>query len=96
MKIVVSDKANTDLLRIYAYLLPRNQAAAERIIGRINHRFQQLSRFPFIGRPRPSLAQGLRSLLVGNHLIFYTVDAEEITIVRVIDSRMDIDAEFRR
>ena len=96
MKVSVSAKANSDLLRIYAYLFPRNQAAADRIIGRINQRFVQLSRFPFIGRPRASLAPGLRSLLAGTYLIFYTVGAEEITIVRVIDSRMDIDAEFRR
>jgi len=35
-------------------------------------------------------------LLSGNYLIFYLVEAEQITIVRVIDSRMDIDEEFRR
>jgi toxin ParE1/3/4 len=43
-----------------------------------------------------SLAAGLRSVLVGTHLIFYLVDSERIVIVRVIDGRMDIDEEFRR
>jgi plasmid stabilization system protein ParE len=52
--------------------------------------------FPFIGRERSSLAPGLRSIVVGNHLIFYVVEADQIIIVRVIDSRMDIDEEFRR
>ena len=96
MKVVVSDKAKADLLRIYLYLAPRNAAAAETIIEQFDHRFEQLSRLPFIGRPRPALAPGLRSLVAGNHLIFYAVDNDQIAIVRVIDSRMDIDQEFRR
>ena len=96
MKVVVSDRANSDLLRIYLYLAPRNQAAADAVIERIDKRFEQLSRFPFIGRERSSLAPGLRSIVVGNHLIFYVVEADQIIIVRVIDSRMDIDEEFRR
>ena len=74
----------------------RNLDAAKRTIARFDQRFAQLGRFPFIGRPRPSLAPGLRSLIAGAHLIFYTVEPEQITVVRVIDSRMDIDAEFRR
>jgi len=96
MKIVVSDKAKSDLLRAYVYLAPRNLAAADALIEQIDRRFGQLLRFPFIGRPRPSLAPGLRSLVVGNHLIFYGVEEDRITIVRVLDSRMDIDEEFRR
>jgi toxin ParE1/3/4 len=96
MKVVVSDSANSDLLRLYLYLAPRNQVAADAIIARIDKRFEQLSRFPFIGRERSSLAPGLRSIVVGNHLIFYVVEVDQITIVRVIDSRMDIDEEFRR
>jgi plasmid stabilization system protein ParE len=30
------------------------------------------------------------------HLIFYIVEHDSITIVRVLDGRMDIDEEFRR
>jgi toxin ParE1/3/4 len=59
-------------------------------------RFKNLSRFPFIGRERSSLAPGLRSVLVGTHLIFYLVERDRIVIVRVIDGRMDIDEEFKR
>jgi hypothetical protein len=35
-------------------------------------------------------------LLVGNYVVFYSIRTDEITVVRVIDSRMDIEAEFRR
>jgi plasmid stabilization system protein ParE len=42
------------------------------------------------------LASGLRCLIVGLHLIFYTVRGDEITVVRVIDGRMDVEEEFHR
>jgi toxin ParE1/3/4 len=96
MKIFVSDKANRDLLRIYSYFEQRNPTAADAILRRIDEKFGQLAAFPFIGRQRSSLAPGVRSVVVGNHLIFYLVGRDSITIVRVIDGRMDIDEEFRR
>jgi toxin ParE1/3/4 len=96
MKIVTSDKANDDLRRIYRYLALRNPQAADALMREIDERFKNLSRFPFIGRERSSLAPGLRSVLVGTHLIFCLVEHERIVIVRVIDGRMDIDEEFKR
>jgi toxin ParE1/3/4 len=96
MKVLISSKAHDDLIRIYLYLVERNPSAAETVIGAIDTKFGQLSLFPFIGRKRSSLALGLRSTIVGMHLIFYTVERERITIVRVIDGRMDIDEEFQR
>ena len=47
-----------------------------------------------MGRERPELAAGLRSLLVWSYVIFYRVDSE-IVIVRFVDGRMDIDREFQ-
>ena len=96
MKIVLADKAKSDLFRIYSYVEQRSPAAAEKILSRIDKKFDQLTWFPFIGRERSSLAPGLRSVIVGTHLIFYTVEDDSIIIVRVIDGRMDIDEEFRR
>ena len=96
MKVIVSDRAKSDLLRIYSYMEERNPFAAERILDRIDKKFDQLTRFPFIGRERSSLAPGLRSVLVGTYLIFYTIESGGIIVVRVIDGRRDIDEEFRR
>jgi toxin ParE1/3/4 len=96
MRIRVSERAERDLLRINRYLRERNPSAADDILSRIDRKFDQLSHFPFIGRERSSMASGVRSALVGTHLIFYVMHEEQIIIVRVIDGRMDIDAEFRR
>jgi toxin ParE1/3/4 len=96
MELVVSDKARSDLLRIYRYLEERSPNAANAFGRRIDTNFANLVRFPFIGRERSWLAPGIRCLVVGRHLIFYLVDSEQITIVRVIDARMDVDEEFYR
>jgi toxin ParE1/3/4 len=96
MRIVLSDKARADLLRIFQYLEERSPTAANDFIRRIDENFKNLARFPFIGRERSQLALGLRCLIVGVHLIFYTITGDDIAIVRVIDGRMDVDEEFQR
>jgi toxin ParE1/3/4 len=96
MNVFISEQAETDLLQIYRYLAARNPAAAESMVQQIDRRFVNLSQFPFIGRDRSSLAQGMRSLVADIYLIFYRVEPEHVVIVRVLDGRRDIDAEFQR
>ena len=96
MELVISDKARSDLLRIYRYLEERSPNAAHAFGRRIDATFANLVRFPFIGRERSWLAPGIRCLVTGFHLMFYIVDGEQIIIVRVIDGRMNVDEEFHR
>ena len=96
MRVALSDKADLDLLRIYQYLAEHSPGTADIFIQRIDANFKNLARFPFIGRERLSLGAGIRCLVVGLHLVFYVVKAEQISIVRVIDGRMDIEEEFYR
>jgi toxin ParE1/3/4 len=96
MKIIVSAEADSDLLHILNYLAARDQAAAVALAGLFNTKFENLVRFPFIGRERSILARGLRSVVAENYVIFYRAERERILIVRVVDGRRDIEAEFER
>jgi toxin ParE1/3/4 len=96
MKIVISEQADADLLQIFQYLAERNPNAAGAIARDIDGKFRNLCDFPFIGRERSSLAHGLRSIVAGIHVIFYIVERDRIVVVRVLDGRRDIDAEFQR
>jgi toxin ParE1/3/4 len=96
MKIVFSEEADSDLLHILTYLAERNRAAAVALASHFNARVESLVHFPFIGRDRSVLARGLRSVVVENHVLFYRVEQQHILIVRVLDGRRDIDAEFER
>ncbi|HTZ03485.1 MAG TPA: type II toxin-antitoxin system RelE/ParE family toxin [Xanthobacteraceae bacterium] len=96
MELFLSDKARSDLLKIYRYLEERSPHAANAFAHRTDAAFENLIEFPFIGRDRSWLGPGIRCLIVGLHLVFYLVDVERITVVRVIDGRMDVDEEFYR
>jgi toxin ParE1/3/4 len=96
MEIVLSEQAETDLLQIYRYVAERNVASAESIVDRIDRQFENLRHFPFIGRARSSLGEEIRSLVSDSYVIFYEVTDTRIVIVRVLDGRRDIDAEFQR
>lgn len=96
MKVILSDKARGDLLRIDKYLADRNEAAADALAAKFNTSFSNPARFPFLGRPRIGLGAGVRCLVVGRHLVFYVVDQDRLTIIRVIDGRMDVEEEFKR
>ena len=96
MEIIFSEKADQDLIRIYSYLADRDLRAAENVVRSIDRKLKNLAAFPFIGRERPHLAHGIRSLVVGNYLIFYRVQSSRISVARIIDGRMDIDEEFQR
>ena len=96
MKILVSVQADQDLLEIFSYLAPLSPSAAQAAAEAIDEKMRNLANFPFIGPARPSLAAGMRSAVVGTHVIFYTVNNDHITVVRILDGRRDIDAEFRR
>jgi toxin ParE1/3/4 len=95
MKVRISGKAKDDLRQIYRDLSEKNPATADNLITDIDSKLELLGRFPFMGRERPELAPRLRSVLVWSCVIFYTADAVEIVIMRLVDGRIDIDKEFQ-
>ncbi len=96
MRLVVSRDSDDDLLQIARYLRERNPAAARSLMDEINRKFLSLTYFPFIGRDRSNLRPGIRSVVAGIYVIFYRVEPDQITIMRVLHGRRDIDAEFKR
>jgi|tagenome__1003787_1003787.scaffolds.fasta_scaffold20975050_1 plasmid stabilization system protein ParE len=42
MKIILADKAKGDLIRIYSYVEQRSPLAGEKILARIDNKFDQL------------------------------------------------------
>jgi toxin ParE1/3/4 len=70
---------------------------ANRLIDNITDRFFVLARFPFMGRSRDEdLGVGTRSFPVGDYVIVYTVEAEDVFILRVVPGRRDLGTLFQR
>jgi plasmid stabilization system protein ParE len=81
MKVFVSGQADAGLLQIFRYFADRNPAAAGSFVRDIDRKFE---------------SSGIRSIVSNTQVIFYMVEGERINIVRVLDGRRDIDAEFQR
>jgi len=77
--------------RVAALTLPN------RLIDSITDRFFLLARHPHIGHARDEdLRLGLRSFTVGEYLIFYRIQGEDVLILRVLSASRNIEALFWR
>src|SRR5438132_14435467 len=69
---------------------------ADRVIDSITARFALLARQPYIGRRRDEdLRPGVRSFVVGDYVIAYRVDGDNVLILRVLRGSRDLEALFR-
>lgn len=90
----VSAEARSDLDEIWLYIAHDNPEAADRYIRTIVSRFPTLASMPHMGRERPELSPGLRSLVVGHHVFFYRLFDGGIEVARVLDGVRDLPPLF--
>jgi toxin ParE1/3/4 len=86
-------QADLDLDSIWNFIAADDIRAAERQIDRIGKVFQMLVENPLAGRERPELRTELRRFPVGSYMIFYTAVSDGVEIIRVMNSRQDIDPD---
>ena len=84
-----SEAALRDVEGLWFYVAQDSSNAADRLVERIDAAFRNLIEFPGMGIARPDLAAELRALRVDNLIVFYRVGSNEISIERVLHSRMD-------
>jgi toxin ParE1/3/4 len=91
-------RAQTDLDEIWYYTAKESGSIeiANRLIDSITDRFFMLAGFPFIGRSRDDFGVGCRSVAVGEYVIVYCLEADDVLILRVAHGRRDIEALFGR
>ena len=63
-------EADQDLEDIRHHIAQENAAAALRLLLQFRDSFRRLVDFPMMGTARPELGSELRSVTVGNYLIF--------------------------
>ncbi|MFZ4072218.1 MAG: type II toxin-antitoxin system RelE/ParE family toxin [Caulobacterales bacterium] len=70
----------------------RQPGCRRRLLALTEATIARLERFPLIGVPREELAAGLRSIRIRPfpHLIFYRVDGEMVTLVRLLHGARDL------
>lgn len=91
LPIVRTPAAEDDLLEIWCLIAVDSPKAADRFLDRIVERIAQVAVFPDSGVARPDIAEGARSLTIGNYLVLYRHNEEELEIIRVVHGARDLD-----
>lgn len=94
MLLEFSPLAIADLESIGDFIAEDNPEAARRFVGNLRERCGRILNAPLGGTMRAELGEGLRSVPFGRYVIFYDVDAETVTVQRVLHSARDIGAIF--
>ena len=88
----LSPEAKKDLLNIRAYTRKKwGNQQAQKYIDALEKRCDELARSPHMGRERPEIKPGFRSIAEGKHVIFCRVGDSGIEILRIPHGRMDIE-----
>ena len=94
MKVSISDPAKLDLANIIAYLIGLNQRAADKLSALFEEKIASLALFPERGVRRPAFSKNARVLMVETYLVIYRIELDRVLVLRALDGRMDIEAEF--
>jgi len=93
----VSQRAEADLDDIWYYVAKESGSVeiANRLIDSVTNRFLLLARHPHLGRSRDDdFGVGSRSFSVGEYVIVYCVENDDVLILRVAHGSRDIEALF--
>jgi toxin ParE1/3/4 len=95
----LSPEAEAELDGIWYYIATESGSidVADRFIDSLTGRFYLLSLSPYIGRRGDEdLRPGMRSFPVGEYIILYRVEDEDVLILHVVQGSRDIEALFGR
>ena len=87
-------QAEDDLLDIWGHIASDSPFHADRFLDLLSDKMRLLADAPGIGSSRAELSPGLRSLPVGNYVLFYREAGRGIEVVRVLHGSRDIEAVF--
>jgi toxin ParE1/3/4 len=89
-------QARTDLIGIWNYIVKEsgNAGAADGIVDALTESFYLLSQYPRMGRARDDLRPGLRGFPVGQYVIIYSTEGEDVEILHVFHGRQDFEGHF--
>ncbi len=88
-------QADIDDIAYYVFVQSGSLETADRLIDSITTRFVLLGTHPRAGRQRDDLRPGMRTFPVGEYVIAYRIDSDDVLVLRVIRGSRDIEALLR-
>lgn len=79
----------SDLIDIRRYGIENwGTAQSQYYLPELRQRIQLLAETPSLGKPRPEVAEGVRSFTYESHVIYYIVHQKQLVIFAVLHQRM--------
>jgi plasmid stabilization system protein ParE len=95
MRYRISRRADTDIERICDHVAADNPDAADRLDEQLHRAIQLLARFRGLGHTRPDVSDPrYRFRAVGNYVIAYRVEQNELVVIRVVHGARDFRKLF--
>jgi toxin ParE1/3/4 len=93
-RCVIALEASQDLNAISDYFVSRNIDAGERLLQEFNQKCVKLLQFPNMGKSYAAIRPWLRGIPLDGYIIFYEVGEDEITILRIVSGRQNLETLF--
>jgi plasmid stabilization system protein ParE len=93
-RLVVSSDATRDLTNLWLYRARSSIASAEKLLQRIEEKFELLTVNPDIGQAATFIRREGRVFSVEHCAILYLANEEELTIVRVVHGGQAVGIQF--
>lgn len=91
-KYKLTPAARNDIKQIWRYSVETwGEKQATVYMTQLETRFDELAENPLLGRARPDVEQGYRSLSSDKHIIFYTISGDIVEIIGIPHASMDVD-----
>jgi len=92
--VLLTAQAEEDLIEIWSYIADDNSEAADQLLDEIDEICNTLADTPQAGRIRGELSPNMRSLHVGNYVVFYRPSDDGIIVIRVLHGARDLPELF--
>ena len=98
-RVEITRTAESDILKIFRYILQDNRTAAVEWIGEIEKQIDSLENFPMRCPVIPEaheLRKEYRHLIYGNYRTIFRIEASKVIIMRVVHSAQLFDLRMFR
>jgi toxin ParE1/3/4 len=72
-----------------------NPDAASNLFDDIKRQCVRVAKFPLSGKSYDTLKPNLRGFIIKNYIVFYTIEGENISIIKIVSGYRDLEAIFR-
>lgn len=92
---LLAKAAQDDLREIKGYTrINWGEKQAQLYLSQIRECLENLVINPELGKARDDIHQGLRSIAIEKHIVFYRIGKTRIEVARILHGRMDVVSRF--